>query len=291
LTDFLKAMRLRGLAMETLLSYRSRISAFLNWLHSHCDDFSNVQASDIESFLETKRADWSRSSLAAHCRALRTFFGYAEEQRWCSNGIQQSISGPRLPRIAENLIGPPWVEVRRLIGSIGTLKPDDMRAKAMILLLSIYGFRSAEVRGLMLEDIDWRRGYITVRRAKREKTQQFPLQNEVGEAIALYLEKGRPICRCRNLFVTLNPLYRPVSGHSMSSIINPRMKRIGISAEQFGPHMLRRACATQLLRTGSSIKEIADFLGHKDLRSVGIYAKYDTDSLRNVAKFSLRGIV
>jgi integrase len=166
-----------------------------------------------------------------------------------------------------------------------------MRAKAMILLSSIYGFRSAEVRRLTLEDVDWRRGFITVRRAKREKTQQFPLQSEVGEAIALYLERARPKCPCRNLFVTLNPPYRPVSGHSMSAIINPRMKKVGIPAEQFGPHMLRRACATQLLRTGSPLKDIADFLGHSDLRSVSSYAKFDTDSLRNVAKFSFRGVL
>ena len=64
----------------------------------------------------------------------------------------------------------------------------------MFLLFSIYGLRSAEVRGLTLEDIDWRRGSINVRRAKRGKTQQFPLQSEVGEAIALYLEKARPKC-------------------------------------------------------------------------------------------------
>jgi|HubBroStandDraft_6_1064221.scaffolds.fasta_scaffold84214_3 integrase/recombinase XerD len=292
LSEFLNAMRLqRGLALETLQSYRSRISTFLNWLHSYCPEFSNVRALDIETFLEAKRADWSRSSLAAHCAALRTFFEYAEQQRWCSYGIRQSISGPRLPRVAENLSGPPWEEVRRLIASIGTLKADDLRAKAMILLFSIYGFRSAEVRGLMLEDIDWRRGSITVRRAKREKTQQFPLQNEVGEAIALYLEKIRPKCPCRNLFVTLNPPYRPVSGHSTSAIISPRIKKLGILAEQFGPHTLRRACATQLLRTGSPLKDIADFLGHSDLRSVSSYAKFDTDSLRSVAKFSLRGIL
>jgi len=36
----------------------------------------------------------------------------------------------------------------------------------MFLLFSIYGFRSVEVRGLTLEDIDWHRGLITVRRAK-----------------------------------------------------------------------------------------------------------------------------
>jgi len=161
----------------------------------------------------------------------------------------------------------------------------------MFLLFSIYGLRSAEVRGLMLEDIDWRKGSMIVRRAKRGKTQQFPLQNEVGEAIALYLERARPRCGCRALFVTLHPPYRPVSGQSMSPIINPRMKRVDITLQRYGPHMLRRACATHLLRTGLSLKDIADFLGHSDLRSVGSYAKFDPESLKSVAKFSLRGVL
>jgi integrase/recombinase XerD len=293
LSEFLNAMRSqRGLALQTVLSYRSRILALLSWLQSRCSQFSNVRALDVEEYLEARRSDgWSRSSVAANCSALRTFFGYAEHRRWCSSGIRGSISSPRVPRIAEHLSGPPWHDVRRVISSIGDLRPADLRAKAMLLLFSIYGFRSAEVRGLMLEDIDWRRGSLTVRRAKRGKTQQFPLQCEVVESIVLYLQKARPKCRCRNLFVTLRPPYRPVSGHSMSTIIFPRVEKLGIAAQHFGPHMLRRACATELLRAGTSLQDIADFLGHSDLRSVSSYAKFDSASLKNVAKFSLRGVI
>ncbi len=293
LSEFLNDMRSqRGLALDTLQCYRWRILAFLKWLQSRCPEFSSVQALDIEEFLEAKRSDgWSHSSLAAQCRTLRTFFGYAEQQGWCPSGIRSSISSPRVPRIAENLCPPPWEDVRRAIASIGNLKPADLRAKAMFLLFSIYGLRSAEVRGLMLEDIDWRKGSITVRRAKRGKTQQFPLQSEIGEAIALYLEKARPKCTCRNLFVTLTPPYRPVSGKSMSSIVNPRMKTVGIATQRFGPHVLRRAFATQLLRTGSSLEDIADFLGHSNLRSVSNYARFDPSSLKDVARFSLHGVL
>jgi site-specific recombinase XerD len=292
LSEFLNVMHVqRGLALETLKSYRTQILIFLKWLQPRCSEFSKLRSLDIEEYLEAKRHGWSRNTVAAHCRTLRTFFGYAEQQRWCSYGIRGSICSPRVPRIAENLSGPPWEDVRRVIASIGVSKPADLRAKAMFLLFSIYGLRSAEVRGLTLEDIDWRKGSMTVRRAKRGRTQQFPLQSEVGEAIALYLEKARAKCTCRTLFVTLNPPYRPVSGHSMSSIVSPRIKKLRIATQQFGPHMLRRACATQLLRTGSSLKDIADFLGHSDLRSVGNYARFDPASLKHVAVFSLHGVL
>lgn len=292
LSEFLNDMRSqRGLSLKTVLHYKSLLLNFMNSLKSRCHDFSSVRISDVEEYLDAKRSEGkSQASIVAYCTALRTFFGYAEQRQWCSSGIRDSISRPRLPRIAENLSGPPWEDVRRVIASIGNVKPSDLRAKAMFLLFAIYGFRSAEVSGLTLDDIDWRRGIITVRRVKRGMTQQFPLQSEVGEAIALYLEKARPQCSCRALFVTRNRPYRRVLG-SMPMIIGCRIKKLGIVAQQYGPHSLRRACATQLLRTGSSIKDIADFLGHRDLRSVYIYAKYDATFLKNVAKFSLRGVL
>jgi len=38
-----------------------------------------------------------------------------------------------------------------------------------------------------------------------------------------------------------------------------------------------------------SLEEIADFLGHKDCLSVGIYAKHDFKALSKVAKIDLCG--
>jgi site-specific recombinase XerD len=68
------------------------------------------------------------------------------------------------------------------------------------------------------------------------------------------------------------------------------MKRLGIVSENFGAHSLRHSCATELLRQGSGLRDIADFLGHLDMNSVSIYAKYDIRSLKQVAAFSLAGV-
>ena len=97
--------------------------------------------------------------------------------------------------------------------------------------------------------------------AKRGRTQQFPIQFEVGEAIIRYLQNARPHCSCRNLFVTLFGPYRPLE--SLWAVVSTRMKKLGIKAQNLGPHSLRHACATELLRKGTSLKDIADFLGHR----------------------------
>jgi integrase len=164
-----------------------------------------------------------------------------------------------------------------------------LRAHAMLLLCSIYALRSSEVSDLRLIDIDWREETFCVKRAKRGGYQRYPLQYEVGEAILSYL-KARPRCTCRNVFVTLGQPYRRVSPGGMYTTVSRRFKVLGIPSKGCGPHSLRHACATHLLKTGTPLKDIADFLGHRDTRLVGLYAKFDTRSLRKVAAFNLKGL-
>jgi integrase/recombinase XerD len=142
--------------------------------------------------------------------------------------------------------------------------------------VSIYALRRSEVVNLTLDDFDWVDETFTVRRVKRGRVQQFPIQFEVGEIIFRYLQLGRPRCSRRRLFVTLRPPFRPVIASTLWIIIGGRLNR--------------HACATRLLSKGSSLRDIADFLGHRDMKSVSIYAKFDMRSLRQVATFSLAGV-
>ena len=114
---------------------------------------------------------------------------------------------------------------------------------------------------------------------------------EVGEALLTYLKDERPICKSRYVFVTLRPPFRRVGTQSIQNMVSRRMKMLGVQSKKMGPHSLRHACATQLLRKGMSLREIADFLGHRDLRSVSIYAKLDVRALRKVADFTLMEIL
>jgi integrase len=168
--------------------------------------------------------------------------------------------------------------------------PADLRARAIMLLCSIYATRCIEIANLTLSDFDWVNETFTLRRAKGGTVQEFPIQFEVGEAILDYLKNVRPHCSCRNLFVTLKTPYRPLNPSSLSDVVGFRIRRLGIEAESKGPHSLRHACATQLLRKGSSLREIAEFLGHRSMSSVSVYAKCDVGALKIVSSFSLAGV-
>ena len=95
-----------------------------------------------------------------------------------------------------------WRQVRHMLASLDPEKPSHARAKAILLLASIYGLRCSEIVRLTLDDLNWCDSVITIRRSKRGRVQQFPLQHEVGEAIIRYLRDVRPPSRSRAVFLT-----------------------------------------------------------------------------------------
>lgn len=282
----------RGLAARTVESYVAQTRRFLRWLAERRGTLSAVSLCDVDEFIfNMRREGWSLFTLAGAGTALRAFFRFAEDRSWCRPGIPQGIHSPRLPKCENAPQGPSWADVRKLIRSIGSETPEELRARAMVLLYSIYGLRSSEVARLRLNDLDWKNETFVVRRAKHGGVQKYPLHYEVGEAILDYLRKGRPHCASRHVFVTVHVPYRSLGPGGMWGIVGRRMERLGIHAEQSGPHSLRHACATRLLKKGSSLPEIAAFLGHRNTRSIGVYAKSDTRLLRQVASFSLAAVL
>ena len=184
---------------------------------------------------------------------------------------------------------PSWKQLRQLIAFLDDSDLSQCRAKAILLLASVYGLRRSEIVRLTLEDLDWYNEVITVRRSKRGRLQQFPLQFEVGEAIIQYLKTVRPACMSRNVFVTM---HRPHgAATNIGSAIRKIMNAQNILDQPCGLHALRHACATELLRKGTSLRGIADFLGHRSIRSVSVYAHCDHRALREVANFSLSGFL
>lgn len=282
----------KGMAPTTIRAHRLRVIAFFKWNTSHNRALAVTSANEVDTYLAFKlNAGYLPRSLASVCAALRLFFQFAEIQGWNSSKVAASIYHPRVPRYDSGPKGPAWNDVRRLLDYNFQVSPANIRATAIIALCAIYGFRGCEVVRLKLHDFDWVNEILTIHRAKSGRVQQFPIQYEVGEKIIYYLKHVRPRCKCKNLFVSLKPPFRPMDTASLWIIIASRMKALGINSRNRGAHSLRHACATQLLSEGTSLPDIAEFLGHRDLKSVSIYAKYDIEALKRVADFSFKGIL
>ena len=281
----------RSLAASTIYHRHHHLSKLQIWLGDRRESLAEVCLNDLDDYLDRLRARGFRPrSLLAVSVAIKDFFRFCGLRGWCRSAIARGIMMPRVNHRQAGPHGPAWKDVRRML-KLAASNPPELRAHAVISLCSIYGLRRGEIVQLRLDDFDWRNEIMTVRRLKRGRVQHFPLQYEVGEAILKYLKLARPKSRCRQLFTTLVAPFRPIGPDCVRHIVSKRMKLLRVQSENFGPHALRHACATELLNRGLSLYEIADFLGHRGLSAVSLYAKYNPRLLRRVASFSLTEVL
>ena len=281
-----------GLSESTAHNYVWWIQSFLQWLKQQEMPLRRVTLAVVDGFMRhLSSKPLSRVSLATAAKVLRRFTHYAYEQGWWRRDWAPAILSPRLFRQEDLPLGPAWTDVRRLIAANDGARPIHLRNRAILLLLAVYGLRSGEVRGLRLEDIDWTRRILRVRRSKTARVQEHPLTSATGRAIQRYLKKARPPCARQELFLTCHAPFRRLSAGALYHLTSSLLQRLDIASPKRGPHALRHANATYLLNSGFSLKAVGDHLGHRNLSTTRVYAKVDLAGLRAVAAFDLGGLL
>ena len=119
-------------------------------------------------------------------------------------------------------------------------------------------------------------------RGKARRQDRLPLPVEAGEALVAYLTDGRPSCECPQLILTLYAPPRPIHRSSITNVVYRACRRAGLA--RVGGHRLRHALATEMLRQGGDLIEIAQVLRQSDLGTTSAYAKVDRIALRTVAQ-------
>ena len=184
LAEFIDYMRKeQGLSETTIYSHSHRLQKFFSQIKEQPEQFlaritpAHLDAIQIEKL---NQGAHSRYTIQNNCTALRAFFHYAERQGWCRAGIADSIQAPHIYKHEVLPSSPSWEDVRRLLKSTKGNRPSDVRARAVILLLAVYGLRASEVCHLRLEDFDWEQEVFRLRRSKLGPIQRFPLVQTVG---------------------------------------------------------------------------------------------------------------
>ena len=284
-------MRLEhGLRPASVASYHWHVAQFLSWYATLNKEFSKVALTDIDAYFVTKSKTWNWRTLATAANSVRYFFKYARTKKWCRKITPEAIKAV-FPHNARSAPIPQWETIQRLLRHEKLETRASMRVQVLIALFALYGLRTSEATNLRLRDINWKTKTFTVRRAKNYKLQSFPIVRSLELPLRRYLKLGRPNCNSEFVIVTLHPPYRPLQVHDVAQIINQRMDRVGIRRTYGGARYLRHACASRLLHEEMTLQEIADFLGHQDCMTVGVYAQHDVSSLALVAVVDLcRGL-
>jgi site-specific recombinase XerD len=158
------------------------------------------------------------------------------------------------------------------------------RDYAVLLLLARLGLRSGEVTKLTLDDIAWTSGEILVR-GKGARLDKLPLLQDVGEAVADYLQKGRPHCASRHVFIRCRAPYVGLLGAStIGSLVLRALARAQIRSHHRGSHVFRHSLATRMLERGASLEQISQVLRHQNVQTTEVYAKVNLVALRRLAQ-------
>jgi site-specific recombinase XerD len=282
----------QGLSACTIATRIERVGAFLTALPQDVRSLHRVTVCHIDSYLiRQNNRGWTRRSMGSLASSLRSFFRFAEAQRWCRAGITEAIECPRIYADEGLPRGPDWSLVQRLIASTAGDDPTSIRDRAVLMLLALYGLRRGEVAHLHVEDLDWDAGTIRIVRPKQRRAQHYPLIRPVADALARYVREVRVRCTDREVFLAMKAPTRPISPAGISGIVRYRLAALGVQISPSGSHSLRHACARHLLAEGFSFKQIGDQLGHRCTSTTLHYAKVDLNGLRLVAELSLGRIL
>jgi integrase/recombinase XerD len=285
---FIKAQREdRGLSAETCKNRRKQVQFFLSFVGRQRWTLLELSAEQVDAYFQHVGQKWCRSSIKQAASSLRAWFRHCERQNWTRPKLAEVVLSPRIYRYEGLPRGPTWDEIRRVVVSTQGDDRMQLRDRAILLLLAIYGIRSGELRRLSLDDIDWKKDRIRITRSKTIRVDSFPLEPSVGNALALYIHSARPRCSTRSLFVTMQAPFRALSQMRLYEIVTGRFAAVTPGKKTYGPQELRHACAQHLLENGYSFKEVGDQLGHRDPQTTRIYAKVDLNSLRRIAMGSL----
>jgi integrase len=241
-------------------------------------DVGELTARDVTSFAVARAGQPSLPASLTALRSLLRFLFISGETR--TNLVGAVPSSPRWRQAGLPKALAPG-EIRALLATCDRRTTVGSRNYAALLFMVRLGLRAGEVAALMLDDVDWKAGEFVVH-GKGGTVSKLPLPADVGKAVAAYLRRPRRRPACRSMFLQLRAPFRPASAGTITSLASTAFEAAGVRPG--GGHRLRHTAATQMLRKGASLTEIAQVLRHRHFDTTAIYAKVDHARLRALAR-------
>jgi len=274
-----------GLMSGTRSHYLRHATLFLKAVFSMAPfDVTKVTPQAITDFVRVQAAKLKPSSCAAPATSMRVFLRFLITYHGLPAGVVGAVPTIRQWKLASLPKHLSVEEVDRTLATCDEQSPVGKRDRAILLLLIRLALRAGEVGRLRLSDVDWREGEVRIHSPKSARERKLPLPSDVGQALAEYVQNGRPKSAQPFLFLRTRAPFSPIAGPSTVSCIAKRhLKLAGISICGLSAHSFRHTAATRMVRRGVGFKQVADVLGHRLLETTSIYAKLDEDSLHRVA--------
>ena len=245
---------------------------------------SALRTSQVQSWVRAKQQELGPRTVRLMVSLLSSILNAAvDDERIAKNPCRSSSI--KLPALDERKIVP-WTDEQVI--ALRRSLPE--RYAVMLSMTTGLGLRQGEVFGLAVEDVDFLRGLVRVQRQvciignklvfalpKRRKVREVPLPSRVADVLSAHLQAfpaktvALPWETGTGKLVDTKLFLRSREGGALNrnyinrSVWKPALVAAGIPSTRVqGMHAGRHFYASVQLEGGTSIRALADYLGHGD---------------------------
>jgi len=267
---------------RTLQSSFTSVSLFLDFCgKSGKRTVEEIERADLEGFIEHEQDRGLRiSTVRTRLACIVAFFHFLVEQEVIFGVVLKRRMKLKLPDVLPRAMNP--ADVKKLLSGI-----DDVRDRALILLLLRTGMRIGEALGLRLNDLDIRDRKVHLFQGEKNSMGRVVyLSDDVMWALKLWLRR-----RDQNQeFVFYGRGNKPVCYSTGRSRFVKYIQKAGLEQKGYTVHCLRHTFASELLNAGMRLECLQQLLGHQDIEVTRRYARL-TDRTREEEYFRAMAII
>ncbi|MBN2400582.1 site-specific tyrosine recombinase XerD [candidate division KSB1 bacterium] len=271
----------RGLAANTILSYRQELEKYFNFLKNRKLHYLLVSENDMIDFIKSQgRRGGAVASQAHLISVLKSFYRFLLKEECLNVNPVANVSLPK-----KWLMLPAYLsseDIFRLLDSPDTRTVIGRRDKAIMELMYASGLRISEVVQLKLDDVYLDEGFLRVL-GKGSKERIVPFGVKARDSLADYLVHSRPklLKGAKPPQIFLNYAGALFSRQGLWKLIKAYGQKTGL-ADRLTPHMLRHSFATHLVENGADLRSVQMLLGHSSIATTEIYTHLAKGQVKKV---------
>ena len=244
-------------------------------------ELGQMERVDLEGFIEQEQDRGLRiSTVRTRLACIIAFLHYLMEQEVISGSVLKRGIKLKLPEVLPRAINP--VDVRKLLSVI-----DNIRDRALILLLLRTGIRIGEALGLRLNDLDIKGRKVHLFEGEKNSMGRVVyLSDDALFALKLWLRR-----RSQNKeFVFYGKSHGHLCYSTGRGLFVNYLRKAGLDQKGYTVHCLRHTFASELLNAGMRLECLQQLLGHQDIEVTRRYARL-TDTTREEEYFRAMAVI
>ena len=261
---------IKGYSLNTITSYKNDIKQYLKYLSD-----KNINYYETEEYVKyLNKNKYAKSSINRKIASINKFYEWCQERNYLKETKYKKIKYIKQEKKLPDILTSNYIN--KLLNSLPTENPKNLRDRTIIELLYSSGLRVSELTNLRINDIK-NNGSIKVL-GKGNKTRILPMTNEAYKLIDSWITNSRSFYENEK---SSDYLFIGVRGSKISA---REVQRIVRSKLGTFPHSIRHSFATHLLDGGADLRVVQEMLGHSDPSTTQIYTHVSKKKLKEKHK-------